>query len=56
MIKRSEKEIVEIIRGKLPVVEEYYGKLLVFQAARSCFGSGYWINERPWINDDAWVN
>jgi hypothetical protein len=56
MIERSKKEIVEIIRGTLSVEEVYHGKLLVFQAARSCFGSGYWINERPWLNDDSWKN
>lgn len=56
MIIRNGKEIVEMLRGRLPIVEVYRNKLLVFQAARSCFGSGYWINDRPWVNEDAWVN
>lgn len=32
----------------------YHGALLVWQAVRSCFGSGVWIQERPWLNDDPW--
>lgn len=29
---------------------------VVWELISSCFGSGYWINDRPWINDDAWSN
>lgn len=54
MIIRNGKEIVEILRGTSPLMEVYHKKYLVWQAARSCFGSGYWINDRPWLNDDAW--
>jgi hypothetical protein len=56
MIIRNKKEISEIIRGALPLAEVRRGKIIVWQAARSCFGSGYWINDRPWVNDDAWKN
>jgi hypothetical protein len=58
MIERNRKEIVEIIRGTLPLSEVYHGKFLVWQImkSRSCFGSGYWINDKPWLNDDAWKN
>lgn len=41
--------------GKWWVVEEVYrGARLVWQAVRSCFGSGAWIGERPWLGDDPW--
>jgi hypothetical protein len=56
MIVRNGKEIVELYRGATPIVEMYRGKVLVYQAVRSCFGSGYWINEKPWINEDVWKN
>ena len=62
MITRNKKEIVEIIRGVLPVMEVRRGKILVWRASHeesdvnSCFGSGHWINDLPWLNDDAWVN
>lgn len=22
----------------------------------SCFGSGYWVNEKPWLNNEGWNN
>lgn len=62
MIERSKKEIVEINHGVIPLSEVRRGRILVWQAAhddgevRSCFGGGYWINDKPWLNDDAWVN
>lgn len=34
----------------------YKGGLLVWEAIRSCFGSGFWVNEKPWINDEGWRN
>lgn len=34
----------------------YKGLVLVWTAIRSCFGKGYWINDKPWVNNDAWKN
>ena len=34
----------------------YKGLVLVWSAIRSCFGKGYWINDKPWVDDDAWKN
>lgn len=34
----------------------YYGSKLVWQAIRSCFGSGFWTNKKPWSNTEAWRN
>ena len=28
----------------------------VWQAVRSCFGRGFWLNDRGWINEDKWSN
>lgn len=56
MIIKNGKEIIEIYRGKNSINEIYRGKMLVWQVARSCFGNGYWINEKPWINTDGWKN
>ena len=38
------------------VTEIYKGANLVWTAIKSCFGKGFWINEKPWLNDDAWKN
>lgn len=56
MLFKNQKEITEIYRGKLPIMEIYYGKFLVWQACRSCYGKGYWISDKPWLDDDAWKN
>jgi hypothetical protein len=60
MIILKGHEIIEIYRGlssePTPIMEIYYGKRLVYQAIRSCFGNGYWINDKPWLNEDAWKN
>lgn len=33
-----------------------YGGKVVWEVIRSCFGSGYWVNNRSWINSDGWKN
>lgn len=38
------------------VQEIYKGARLVWTAIRSCFGAGFWINDKPWLNDEAWKN
>lgn len=43
--------------GRWQVVQEIYkGARLVWTGIRSCFGAGFWINDKPWLNDDAWKN
>lgn len=42
--------------GGKAVSAVYYGAKLVWEAISSCFGSGYWINNRPWSDTDAWRN
>lgn len=43
--------------GRWQIVQEIYkGARLVWTAVRSCFGAGYWINDKPWLNDEAWKN
>ena len=56
MVFKNGKEIVEVYRGKKEILEIYRGKTIVWQMIRSCFGNGYWINDRPWLNTDGWKN
>jgi nitric oxide synthase oxygenase domain/subunit len=37
------KEVVAIYYGKIAVEAVYKGARLIWAAARSCFGKGYWI-------------
>lgn len=52
----KDKEITSIYYGSKALSAVYHGTKLVWEAIRSCFGKGYWINEYPWNNEDAWIN
>ena len=28
----------------------------IYNAIKSCFGSGTWLGDKPWLGDDAWKN
>ena len=56
MIKLGNKEISAIRLGSNVISAVYKGSVLIWQAIRSCFGSGWWVNEKPWINDETWKN
>ena len=56
MIYRNGKEVILIYYGKRAVSAVYAGVRLVWQAIRSCFGSGAWFNDKPWLNDEGWKN
>lgn len=60
MIKKDNKIAIGLINGKKVAVEAYTivngVAKLVWQAVRSCFGSGMWINNKPWLNNEGWRN
>ena len=63
MIIKGGKEITGL---KTPFVEKlkrgvtiqgiYHNGIILYQAIRSCFGSGVWVNAKPWLNDEAYKN
>ena len=56
MIIRDNKEIVDIrIKGRTGTML-HRGRRLVWEAVKSCFGRGMWINDKPWSNTDGWRN
>lgn len=56
MIYRNNKEAVGIyILGKA-VAAIYHQGRLVWQAVRSCFGSGIWVPTKPWLGAEKWKN
>lgn len=54
MIRINGYDISSVRVGTKVVSAIYIGAVLVWQAIRSCFGSGYWINGSPWKNDEGW--
>jgi hypothetical protein len=56
MIVKNGKIINSYYYGKTPIMEIYRGKFLIWEAIRSCFGSGYWIPSSLWESDSIWRN
>lgn len=54
MILKKDKEIVEVNMGGRPIAAIYKGVYTVWQYVRSCFGKGFWVNEKPWLNKEGW--
>ena len=50
------RRVVTIIKKNKYIASVYHGTRLVWQYIRSCFGRGYWINEKPWSDTDGWKN
>lgn len=42
--------------GSKVISAVYKGIDLLWQFIKSCFGRGYWINDKMWSNVDAWKN
>jgi intein-encoded DNA endonuclease-like protein len=56
MIQINKKEIIAYYKNKKAIQAIYKGTHLIWQAIRSCFGSGAWFNEKPWIDEEGWKN
>ena len=54
MIYKNGKEITAIYLGKKALSAVYKGSVLIWQAVRSCFGSGHWVGAKPWIGKEGW--
>lgn len=50
------KEISSVNYGEKAITAIYHGARLVWEAIRSCFGKGFWINSYPWGDKDSWQN
>ena len=56
MIVHDNKETTAIYIGTRAIQIVYRGARLIWQAVRSCFGSGWWVNGNQWSNTDGWKN
>lgn len=54
MIVKNGLELVARRKGDMVAQAVYRGLHLVWQAVRSCFGSGRWVGSKPWIGSERW--
>ena len=54
MIYKEGKEITAVYLGSRAISAIYKGAVLVWQAVRSCFGSGRWRGRKPWVGKEKW--
>lgn len=52
----KDREITAVYFGSRAISAIYKGTRLIWQALRSCFGGGFWVNEKPWVNEEGWRN
>lgn len=69
MIYRNGKLITEvhknILKDQITKIQQEIGKIYkgtqlvwvtIYNAIKSCFGSGTWISDKEWIDNDTWKN
>jgi hypothetical protein len=56
MIYKDSKGKSAIITRLKDKVAVYWGLVLKWAQARSCYGTGVWLPEKPWLDTDTWKN
>lgn len=56
MIYKNKEEIANVYKGGKAITSIYKGLQVVWEAIKSAFGKGFWINDKPWNNEDGFKN
>ena len=60
MITKNNRFVFNIDINSQPISRVYKGAQLiwlsVYNAIRSCFGSGTWYGDKPWLGSEFWKN
>jgi hypothetical protein len=52
----NDTKLSKVVFNNKAVLSIYLGTKLLWEAINSCFGKGYWINNKTWSNTDKWRN
>lgn len=65
LVLQVQKDVLEMVEAVQERVQQNIGAiykgtqlmwLTVYNAVKSCFGSGTWLGDKPWLGDDSWKN
>lgn len=65
LVLEVQNEVLEFIDKVEQKVQKKFGAIYrgqqliwrtIYNAVKSCFGSGTWLGEKPWLGDDPWKN
>lgn len=48
------REVVNVVAKGKVIAAIYKGAQLLWEAIRSCFGSGMWTGAKPWLGAEGW--
>lgn len=54
MLFKKGRKIIGIFVAGRTIKAVHYGAHLVWEAIRSCFGSGKWVDKYPWLDKELW--
>ena len=48
--------VYAVVNGALRAILTVYddARNIIWQLVRSCYGKGYWIQDKPWLDADTW--
>ena len=56
MIYKNQIGKSAIVTRRKEKVAVYWGLKLKWALARSCYGTGVWLEAKPWLDNDTWKN